>query len=128
MKRVDDYLAKAIRIVTDVEIAKDGVVNNQYKGYVASFGTAVIHVGVKPAVAMFSDENKENKGRSEEDPTKITKAIFRLVKPENDNSKNLLEFLCKSEFSDTSKLRKMEKEILNAAIALKLAIRTYKIK
>ena len=96
------------------EIAKE------YKGYISSFGAAVIQSGLLPA--LYFNHQSEGSGK---DRKKLMNVIFDVIKMGyNINfSGNLLEYAKQ----DNVNLKQLEKQILNAATAVKLVIRTYKL-
>ncbi len=123
MKRdVDKLVAPAIK-AAEKHLAKNGIIASQYNGYISSFGAAVIQSGLLPAVAF--NENKS--ANSEQDRPKLMKAILEIVKGEavGENDK-LINYVIDSKDSDKEILTK--RRVLNAAIALKLAIRTFDLK
>ena len=127
MRAVDKYLEIAIDTIKDTD---SGFWNNGntkivkvYKGYIASFGTIIKQSGLLPAVVLFSKES--DRGETSKKP--IIKAIYKLLKAESglvdvNKHRNLLEFA-----KDKKRAHQARKEMIYAAIALKLALRTFKI-
>jgi len=118
-KRIDKYLPVAIEIIRDVEIAdENGHVKNEFNGYFSSFGASIIQSGLKPALAFFSNENSETAKQK----AKIPKAIYKLVidKDIEPEANALLLYII-----NENKEKELLPKILDASIALKLALRTY---
>ena len=119
-KRIEKYLPDAIAIISEVEIANDsGEVDSKFNGYFSSFGAAIVLSGLKPALAFYSN-TKKAKERS-----KILKAVYKLVVERSEEqdieAAELLNYYIAHENDKMLKYK-----ILDAATALKLAVRTYK--
>ncbi len=126
MTRVESYFPNAVRLAQKPEyklLDKQGAISSQYKGYISSFGTTILQCGLLPAVALFSKTD----GRSEKDKLPLLEIIWELVKPEAKQGK-MLDYLIELQESNRhTELQQMQARVLDAAIALKLAIRTFKI-
>ncbi len=107
-KRIEAYIPKALEAIETLSISnKDGEVAKQFNGYISSFGASIRQAGLL-ATSLFYGE----KGGAEEERQKVVQAIEEIIGKsiqQNIEDKNL-----KSEVED-------------AAVALKLAIRTYKL-
>jgi len=112
IKRVEKYLSVAIESV-EKYIAKDGKVAREFNGYISSFGASVIQSGIKPAVAFFENNNSNAKSARENVP----KAILYIIAKKDDS---LLKYVLDNDNRNT------RDKILDAASALKLAVRTFK--
>ncbi len=113
-QQIEAYIPKAIEAIEAIEIAKksdndEWVVPKQFNGYISSFGASIRMAGIVPTVLFF--KNSEN---SEEARDKVVTAIEKII------GKKLLINNQKNPEID----RKM---IEDAASALKLAVRTYKL-
>ncbi len=128
MKKIDKTLIdRAIGAIQSSNIANDKFeVPKEMKGYVSSFGAAVIQSGLIPAIIFFGSE-KSDKDKAADRP-KLISALTNMVNSAKPELK--LE-------TDTQKLKSLveklivcEKEVeplyIEAATALKLALRTYK--
>lgn len=127
MHSVDKYLADAIIFIKNNEsdfFDEKKQIPKVYKGYVASFGTIIKHSGLLPAVVLFA--NQSETGEKSKKP--VLDAIFYLLKAQSglvkENHKNMVDLATDGEIKKSPWARK---ETLNAAIALKLALRTFKI-
>lgn len=101
----------------------------EFKGYISSFGASIIQNGLVSTIHFFNNKNANTK----EDRTIIITLLFDMLKSyyiqnntyefnfENINS--LLELVKEN----NNRLDILTEIIIDAAIALKLAIRTYKI-
>jgi len=122
-KRIEQYLPDAIEIIEKVKIAdQNGNVNNKFNGYFSSFGAAIVLSGIKSALAFYSNK------KTAKERVKILQAIYMLIVPGHNREeipaeKALLEYYIDNENNDPL----LKQKILDAAIALKLAVRTYKL-
>jgi len=119
-KRIEKYLPDAIDIISKTGIANsNNEVDSKFNGYFSSLGAAMVLSGIKPALAFYSN-TKTTKER-----VKILQAIYRLVIDNKDDVKEneLLHYYIEHEDEPMLKYK-----IIDAATALKLAIRTYKFK
>jgi CRISPR-associated protein Cmr5 len=121
-KRIEAYLPDAIAIISEVGIADNNdEVDSKFNGYFSSFGAAIVLSGLKPALAFYSN-TKTAKERS-----KILKAVYKLMVDRSLGQEveavKLLHYYIANENDKMLKYK-----ILDAAVALKLAVRTYKFK
>lgn len=116
-KRVEQYIPDAINILVDVGIAENGKVNNKFHGYFSSFGASIVLSGIKPALAFYSNKKDEER-------VKILKAIYKLITGNDELSATaLLNYFIENENNDPL----LKQKIMDAAVALKLAVRTYEL-
>lgn len=113
----------------------------QFKGYISSFGAGVIQSGLMPTLAFYSDAKKAKGDRSLLIPAlinilfctksypideNVNKALIALTNDKEKDMKPVVHifysWLLKSNAENKEKLRK---ELLDASIALKLALRTF---
>lgn len=136
--RVDSFLPQAFDAIDKIRIGdnsfftnskqriSDGRVFKEYKGYISSLGANIVQAGVKAAIAFYEAEESG----SGQDRRLVNAAIkFILVnpspKPETYNDCNLTSLL---QNLNEEQIQVKALEILDAATALKLALRTYKMK
>lgn len=127
-REVEKYIPLAIEIIKEVmdsDESKEGKtvevieLPKEFKGYISSFGASIIQSGLLPTVAFF--ENKDSK--SEADRIKITEMIFNILDIERDYEEyKLLNYLLENKENE----KEIKEDIENIAIALKLAMRTFK--
>ncbi len=119
-QQVEKFIPLAIELIREVGIANEkGEVPSEFNGYFSSFGAAVVQSGLKPALAFFSNEERV-KERS-----KILKAVYKLVTGNQaTNAGELLDHVIRNADKEES----LKANIIDAAVALKLAVRTYKLK
>lgn len=125
-RRINDLIPIALE-AAEKYLENLGEIASEYHGYISSFGAAVIQSGLKPAIAFYEREGSS----SLEDKKKLMSAILYMIKNkyastpnEADDNRSLLAFVLQR--SDIE--RRVKRDIVDASITLKLAIRTFKIK
>ena len=126
MKRIQELIPHAIEAIDylKIENEKDPGV---YNGYVASFGAGIIHSGLLPVIAMYSNAEKSTR---DGDKSKIPAAIFHVIQKINKDIKDkyLFDYILNQLREDPSQYQKLNRLVMDASIAVKLALRTYKLK
>ncbi len=119
MKKLDSLIPLAIDAANN-NLAENGRIPKEYNGYISSFGASA-RSGLKPAVAFFENKSAD----SMQDKTKLMKAVleiickYRQIHPE---PATLMEYVLSPETNGF-----LKKDVMDAATALKLAIRTFKL-
>ena len=104
-RQVEAYIPKALEAIESLNIANDsGEVAKQFNGYIASFGASMRQAGLLSTVLFYSNANSN----AEKEREKVVTAIEQIISPATLTHEN-------------------RAKVENAAIALKLAIRTYKL-
>lgn len=107
-RKVEAYIPKALEAIESLEIAdSNGEVAKQFNGYIASFGASIRQAGLLSTVLFYANANSN----AEKERKKVVDAIEQIIgyKIEDNIGKSTRE------------------DVENAAVALKLAIRTYKL-
>ena len=108
MRVKQEYLKRALESVKEVGIYNEAknCVPKEYNGYISSFGASIRQAGLLATILFFENESSS----SMQDRKKVLRAIeYILELPKNSLRNNL----------DRDKIEM-------AAVALKLAIRTYR--
>jgi hypothetical protein len=106
-KQVDAWIPKAYQAIQGEHLLEaDGKLKKAYRGQIAAFGAAVSMGSVSSAVAFFSE-----KGGSDVDRQRLMDAIACV--------------LGKDKLSEYAQQPQAKREIVHAAIALKLAMNLY---
>ena len=109
-KQVERFIPKALAAVEFCQIANGrGEVPKQFNGYISAFGASIRQAGVL-ATWLFYGNPQSN---SEEDRAKVLQAIEHILE--------------KEVVTNHRKLNATRDEIEDAATALKLAVRTFKL-
>ena len=129
-RRVDLYLPKAFEALRNVEIDEkrfinsEGIISKEYKGYISSLGANIIQAGIKAALTFY----EANDSGAKSDRRLVNAAIKYIITGVTNPSYNdchLTGLLNGSASED--EIQKKTNEILDAATALKLALRTFKL-
>jgi CRISPR-associated protein Cmr5 len=109
MKVRKEYIQKALEAVREVGIynRNKNCVPKEYNGYISSFGASIRQAGLLATILFF--ENTDSSAA--QDRSKILRAIEYILELPRNSLKNHLD----------------KKKIEEAAVALKLALRTYKL-
>lgn len=104
-KRIENYIPSALNALEEVGIVKNGEFPKEYNGYISSFGASIRQAGLLATILFYNAEESSATG----DRKKIIKAIEKII--DVNNLQNNLD---------------KKAQIEDAAVALKLAIRTFK--
>jgi len=118
-KAIDALIPKAYDVLDLVGIAVGGVIDSSWRGQVSAFGSAIRNGSLIAAVAFFSEDGSASVKRS-----LLIVAIERVLDLEDKVS--LFEYIRKQ--TDIDAERKAKQMIINAAVALKLAMNLYEFK
>lgn len=133
-EKVDEMIPNAVDTLETVGIvkAKNGTktIKKTYRGYISAFGASIMNGSLLAAVAFYSD-----KGASDEHRDYLMDAICLLLKYKESTGDELRN-ADESEFRgklfeyvkdqiDKQEENKCREDIINASIALKLAMNVY---
>jgi CRISPR-associated protein Cmr5 len=123
--RIEKYLPAAIQAVEKIIRENNDPIPNEYKRYISSFGASVIQAGLLPAVAFYSSKASDS---SSVDRTKVMDAILYILQQNETgiNKQKLIDFVIDIINANTN-IEVWKNKIMDAATALKLAIRTFEI-
>ena len=117
--RIDKFLLPAYGLLKDSGVANENnEIKKTFRGYISSFGAAVIMGSLKSAIAFFSAQ-----GSADEPREKLMRIICALVeeKKYDETEKNsLMEYV-----NGFKTEREVRENIYNAAVAVKLAMNMY---
>lgn len=118
-KIINDEIAIAYEaIIKNNIINEQGQVQKTFRGQITSFGASIIMGSLLPAIAFFYDSEKSTVDRK-----KVLDAIYYILQARQkigQDEKNLFEYAKKHQEDS-------REEILNASIALKLAINLFEL-
>jgi len=107
-KRIEGYIPRALEAIEKLNISKNREVPKQFNGYIASFGASIRSAGLLATTLFYSE-----KGGAEEDRQNIVKAI---------------KYIIDDEIVHNNKVSKETRaKVEDAAVALKLSVRTFKL-
>ena len=108
-KQIEKFIPKALEAINKFDIADNGAVPKQFNGYIASFGASVRQAGLLATVLFYNG----SKG-SEEDRSKVIQAIEYIIGEPIIKQNNTVD-------------KKIRAKVDDAAVALKLSVRTFKL-
>ena len=110
-RRIDDLIPQAYTALETVKIAEKGKIDSSWRGQISSFGASVATGSLLAAVVFFSAKSEKTKV---DDRKKLMDAIAKLIGEED-----IYEYV------KTADKRTAKENIMNAAVALKLAMNLY---
>lgn len=136
MKRIDELIPKAIEAINRNKIpGASNIVPNEYKGYIDTFGASIVQNGLIPAIIFFEAGGKEGEPNTSdpekqsiyENRKKLMKTILDLIQGiEKGKTSTLFEYVTLQKKSMDEK--QIRQQVVDAAIAVKLALRTFAIR
>lgn len=123
-QKIKEYIPKANEILTKYQTSiSPKLIDKELKGYIASLGASILMSGLIPTLAVFAADDTNSQAAR----YLVLDWISKLIRTENkanaqQNAKDFFE----SALKVPNELA-LEQEILNASIALKLCIRTFKL-
>lgn len=137
MKGIDELIPKAIEAIKKSNISDSmGMVVNEYKGYIDTFGASIVQNGLIPAIIFFEAGGKEGEPNTSdpqkqgtyENRKKLMKAILDLIPvKEKGNATTLFDYVTHQKDNKIDE-KQIRQKVVDAAIAVKLALRTFAIK
>ncbi len=126
MKKIQKLIPTAIiackRILLDNE--RKTAIDSEFNGYISSFGASIISAGLLPSVIFYSQ-----KGDSGTDRHKLISCIELILQSHGQLNIGLLEkvenLYSADNLHNTAEISRLTENISDAAVALKLAIRTF---
>ena len=127
-RKIDEYIPKAIDSLSkNTKIVKNGTIASGFAGQIVTFSVVVSMGSLLSAVAFFSEQKQAIVERQE-----LMNVIYEIITREDlnttkDSEPKLLAHV-KKKYEETYKnknileYRRFQQDILNAAIAVKLAI------
>lgn len=124
--KIDYTLISSASYALQKEIVKDGIYNGAYAGYISSFGSAIISMGLLPAVLLFENEDTNTQQKRHYLIDAIRDVMNAARKAKGISTIGKEESLSCYIMKDHTQARDLLKEITAAGIAIKLALRLYK--
>lgn len=121
MKTNNRYLQKADLAIGLAEIAENNKVPSSYKGAISSFGASLIMSGMIPTIQFYMSDSTNR----DSDHSKIIEAISMIIYDNPNNNAIHLKNEVLRIATDRVEQKKMRNKIADAAIALKIMLRTY---
>jgi CRISPR type III-B/RAMP module-associated protein Cmr5 len=135
MKPKSDLIPKAVQAINELGIADPaGQVRNEFKGYIDSFGAAIVYNGLIPAVVFYESKSKDTADKEKQtieiNRDKLMQAILQLLphqeeKPSSSTGNTLYNYILNRKHQGHP-VRKIQQDVVDAGIAIKLALKTFK--
>jgi len=128
MKSVDKYLLYADKAIKSSNIATGNTIPAAYKGAVSSFGASLIMSGLVPTMQFFMSESDKR----DSDSRKIIEAIAQIIDPsgstdaEGLKTRVMIALGINNPQTRRVEIKNLKVKIINAAIALKIMMRSYR--
>lgn len=120
MKAVNNMLQAADEAIKASPFLINNSINEIYKNYVAQLCVSVVQAGLVPAFAYFKEDTENKEGKT----SYILNALaVMLQQPDGDA---LLQH-AQSLYNNKPAARMLKQKVINAAIALKIMMKTYTI-
>lgn len=118
-ERVNDWLIPAKNALEhkDFGIVSNGTIPKSFRGYISTFGAAVIMGSLPTAVAFFSE-----KGGAENDRPKLLQQMWFVITGKENNPKEILDYVCKNNTHE------LQEQFADASVAIKLAMNFFELK
>jgi len=116
-KNIEKYIPEAMKVLEAT--FREGEIPSAYNGYISSFGASIIQSGLKPTLALFENTNANSK----EDKSYLPQIIFQIL-DKNAEGSSLLKYVLNNKRDEAY----IKQQILDIAVAVKLSIRTFKLK
>lgn len=125
MKKQEIWIEHALKAMKEnTKMVKDNTVQSEYRGYISSMGAGIIMNGVLPTLSMFM-----NASGAQQDKNELLVTIYSTIKKYKTQrshavpkEENLFDYALNAKDKQSIK-----DEIFQAAIAIKFAMRTFKI-
>ncbi len=121
MKSVDRYLKIADEAIRNKGIAMNNIVPGAYNGAISSFGASIVMSGVVPTIQFYLSDSDNR----DSDTRKIIEAIAQIIYNSPDAGAEMLRQDVLHHINDRNERNRLRNNIVDAAIALKIMLRTY---
>lgn len=133
-KRIERLLPAALQAIHAVLKPEKKPIQAEYQGYISAFGASVMQMGLLPTLAVFADKDSG----SAQDRSTLLRILHRIAASQHsgltpelkkqlgDNDEGLFESVVGLADKDYQ-MREIRACLLDAAIATKLSIRTFKL-
>ena len=130
MKQVEKFIPPAVQLIKDHLATGEGklVVPSVYKGYISSMGASIIMSGLLPTLAFYNTDGDNSSSEKARRP--LLNVLHGLLKDRHEglDRHGLFEHaIGLQEAKRHAALRQLKEEVIQASIAVKLALRTFKM-
>lgn len=116
---------EAMHEISGILNIRRGEIADSYNGQVAALGVIIAMSGLRPALAIYYQDNEDNRPHRRA----VLEVIARMITKDQDNSFSFenAEKMFRFTLANDMELKKLSREIIDCAIALKQVIRTYNL-
>lgn len=116
---------EALRATPEVLNVTNGTIDDSYNGQVAALGVMIAMSGLRPALAIYYQDNDQNKPHRRA----VLEVIARMISRDQDNSYPFrnAEEMFRYVLGNEANLKELRREITECATALKQVVRTYNL-
>jgi CRISPR-associated protein (Cas_Cmr5) len=129
LKKISDLLPHAMNAVKD-KLESGGTVAKGYQGAISGLGTSILQMGILPTLAVYADADNE----ADIDRKKLMEAVQFIVSKSGKyntqkgfSPQHTLFDEALAQHKDKIKMTELKHRVIDATVALKLAIRTFKL-
>ena len=124
-RQVEKLLPKAIETLNQSDILKTDeqgdYIEKGFRSQISSFGAAVTMGSFRAAVAFFG-----NNGESDVDRAELIRAMYYMTKGGWLSAQDIVKEI--ASIRNRAQLAQMKEDFLNASVALKLALNSFRLK
>lgn len=120
MKRIERYMPIAIDVVEDIILRDYNLIEPEWDNAISNFGAAVRQMGMFTAVAAFSSDSEGSKVSK----SLLMKCVLRIIVT-GENDVCTKDDTLKKMVKDNPENMLLKKKIIDASVALKLALRLF---
>jgi CRISPR-associated protein Cmr5 len=133
LRKIEHLIPAALDAIDDVLVAEYGkdAIPSGYQSAISGFGATLLQMGLLPTLAVYSDEGSD----AEIVRQKLLEVLKKIIAHDDSrfsvDGKNLLgkkKDLLKDALQPGFPQASFKEHLLQASLAFKLAIRTYKLK
>jgi len=121
--KIEKYIPQAIKAV-EAELYTNGKIKSEYNGYISSLASGLVQSGLLPTLAFYTNLNS----RSLEPRRLLLQAIYKTLGKADITTTltgdELLKAAIDAEDNPLASFQ-LKEDIKNAAVAIKLALRTF---
>jgi len=131
-KRIEKYFPAAMNAIDTVFPKTKGEIAKEFQGYISAFGSAVLQMGLMPTLAVHADEGSG----AAQDKRLLLQVLALTLTHTNGVLSSAAQQSLKGKEKELFKIavqgnqdlrQELREHLLDAAVAVKLCLRTYKL-
>ena len=132
-RRIEEMIPLAMQVIENYEKFQDEEkkemvpIPSTFQGSISSMGASIIQMGLLPTIAVFADKDSGTQDDQRLHLLEILKRVLIKYRPKlysgMENHDNLLKYVAQ----DKNIHRRFKDDLMDAAVAVKLSLRTFKI-